>query len=89
MLSHGGLTTLDHVIIVNVHEAKTSLSRLLSRVEAGEQVIIARAGKPVAELVARSHRSVHFGTAAGQVTIAPGAFDWPDAEVERLFYGDE
>lgn len=36
---------------VNIHEAKTHLSRLLSRVAAGEEVIIARAGKPVARLV--------------------------------------
>lgn len=37
---------------VNVHEAKTHLSRLLERVEAGEEVTIARAGVPVARLVA-------------------------------------
>ncbi|HEX5135852.1 MAG TPA: type II toxin-antitoxin system Phd/YefM family antitoxin [Planctomycetota bacterium] len=37
---------------VSVHEAKTHLSRLLRRVAAGEQVIIARAGKPVAILTA-------------------------------------
>jgi prevent-host-death family protein len=36
---------------VNVHEAKTHLSRLLKRVEAGEEIIVARAGKPVAKLV--------------------------------------
>jgi prevent-host-death family protein len=36
---------------VNIHEAKTHLSRLLSRIAAGEEVIIARAGKPVARLV--------------------------------------
>jgi prevent-host-death family protein len=36
---------------VNVHEAKTHLSRLLLRVEAGEEVVIARAGRPVARLV--------------------------------------
>lgn len=36
---------------VNVHEAKTHLSRLLTRVEQGEQIIIARDGKPVAKLV--------------------------------------
>ncbi|MDE2752783.1 MAG: type II toxin-antitoxin system prevent-host-death family antitoxin, partial [Gemmatimonadota bacterium] len=36
---------------VNVHEAKTHLSRLLARVEAGEEVIIARRGRPVARLV--------------------------------------
>jgi prevent-host-death family protein len=37
--------------MVNVHEAKTQLSRLLLRVEAGEEVIIARGGKPIARLV--------------------------------------
>ena len=37
--------------IVNVHDAKTHLSRLLTQVEAGEEVIIARNGKPVAQLV--------------------------------------
>jgi len=36
---------------VNVHEAKTHLSRLLVRVEAGEEILIARAGRPVARLV--------------------------------------
>jgi prevent-host-death family protein len=36
---------------VNVHEAKTHLSRLLERVEAGEEVVIARAGHPIARLV--------------------------------------
>lgn len=36
---------------VNVHEAKTHLSRLLERVEDGEEIVIARAGKPVAKLV--------------------------------------
>ena len=38
--------------IVNVHQAKTELSRLLARVEAGEEVVIARRGQPVARLVA-------------------------------------
>jgi len=37
--------------VVNVHEAKTNLSRLLARVEAGEEIIIARAGQPFARLV--------------------------------------
>jgi prevent-host-death family protein len=36
---------------VNVHEAKTQLSRLLARVAAGEEIIISRAGKPIARLV--------------------------------------
>lgn len=37
--------------VVNIHEAKTHLSRLVARVEAGEEVIIARNGEPVAQLV--------------------------------------
>jgi prevent-host-death family protein len=37
--------------VVNVHEAKTHLSRLLERVELGERIVIARAGRPVAVLV--------------------------------------
>jgi prevent-host-death family protein len=36
---------------VNIHEAKTHFSRLLSRVAAGEEIVIAKAGKPVARLV--------------------------------------
>jgi prevent-host-death family protein len=38
-------------VTVNVHDAKTHLSRLLARVEAGERILIARAGKPIAALV--------------------------------------
>jgi antitoxin (DNA-binding transcriptional repressor) of toxin-antitoxin stability system len=38
------------MVTVNVHEAKTHLSRLLAQVEAGEEVIISRAGKPIAKL---------------------------------------
>jgi len=37
-------------MVVNVHEAKTHLSRLLARVEAGERIVIARAGRPIAVL---------------------------------------
>ena len=40
------------MLTVNVHEAKTQLSRLLTQVEAGEEVVIARRGAPVARLVA-------------------------------------
>ena len=42
---------ISYLESVNVHEAKTHLSRLLERVEAGEEIVIARAGKPVARLV--------------------------------------
>lgn len=57
---------------VNVHEAKTHLSRLLTRVESGEEIVIARAGKPVARLVPvrRARRRRRPGRFAGQGLIA-------------------
>jgi prevent-host-death family protein len=56
---------------VNVHEAKTQLSRLLEEVESGERVIIARAGQPVAVLVPykAAVRRRRLGLFAGQVAI--------------------
>lgn len=77
------------MIVVNVHEAKTGLSRLMAQVEAGEQVVIARAGKPVVELIAHRPSSVRFGTAQGLIAIADDAFAWPDPELADQFYGAE
>ncbi|QAA76334.1 MAG: hypothetical protein BIP78_0568 [Candidatus Bipolaricaulis sibiricus] len=74
---------------VNVHEAKTHLSRLLARVEGGEEVVIARAGRPIARLVPISERPDRRvpGTARGKVTIAPD-FEAPLPEsVLREFEG--
>ncbi len=45
-------------MIVNIHEAKTQLSRLVDRAAAGEEIIIGKAGKPRARLVAYSERSL-------------------------------
>lgn len=65
--------------VVNVHEAKTHLSRLLEAVEQGEEVVIARAGKPVARLVAtRTHGSRRPGVWKGRVIIADDFDDTPD-----------
>jgi prevent-host-death family protein len=49
---------------VNVHEAKTTLSRLLEEVEGGESIVIARNGKPIAELKPIVKRTVAEGVAA-------------------------
>ena len=49
------------MVTVNVHEAKTNLSRLLKQVEAGEEVVIARNGKPVARLVREKKRGKRTG----------------------------
>lgn len=63
---------------VNVHEAKTHLSRLLQDVERGEEIIIARAGKPVARLVrfSRADGERSLGLDAGLVRV-PEDFDGP------------
>jgi prevent-host-death family protein len=72
---------------VNVYQAKTQLSKLLQQVEAGEEIIIARHGKPVARLVPLQRTSVHRvpGGWKGKVWMSPD-FDEPDPELEDLFY---
>jgi len=65
------------VALVNVHEAKTHLSRLLERVIAGEEIIIARAGKPVAKLVPIAPTGAPvFGVDRGRFEV-PDDFDAP------------
>lgn len=63
---------------VNVHEAKTHLSRLLDRAAAGEEVVISKYGKPVARLVAVGKPSGprKLGVLKGRIRIA-GGFDAP------------
>ncbi|MFY9676209.1 MAG: type II toxin-antitoxin system Phd/YefM family antitoxin [Terriglobales bacterium] len=71
---------------VNIHEAKTHLSRLLERVAIGEEVIIAKAGKPVAKLVAvQQPKTRIFGGAKGEFVV-PDDFNEPDPEIEKLFH---
>ncbi len=63
---------------VNVHEAKTRLSRLFEEVRQGEEVVIAKAGKPVARLVAVTEEPKRRqpGSVKGQIRIAED-FDAP------------
>jgi prevent-host-death family protein len=72
---------------VNIHEAKTHFSRLLERVAMGEEVIIAKAGTPVAKLVAvnKTPKKRVFGSAKGDFTV-PDDFNDPDPDMEDLFY---
>ncbi len=73
------------VHVVNTHEAKTTLSRLLAEVEAGGEVVIARAGKPIARLVPadQAERKVQFGTARGQIWMSPD-FEFTEAELAEF-----
>ena len=68
---------------VNVHEAKSNLSRLLAQVEAGEDVVIARNGKPVARLVAcEPPGKRQFGALRGRIKLDDSFFDpLPEAEL--------
>lgn len=71
---------------INIHEAKTHLSRLIERVESGEEITLARAGRPVAKLVPIPRRieARRPGIWHGRVVIAPD-FDAPLPEFGDVF----
>jgi len=73
---------------VNIHHAKTHLSRLLERVALGEEIIIAKAGKPVAKLVPleAAGRRFKLGSAKGEFTVPDDFNDPLPKEIEDLFY---
>jgi prevent-host-death family protein len=67
---------------VGVHEAKTTLSKLLAAAEAGEEVIILRGKRPAVKLVPVGDRA--WGRYEGAVRVPPD-FDAADADLEALF----
>jgi prevent-host-death family protein len=75
---------------VNLHAAKTHLSRLVDRAAAGEEITIAKAGKPVARLVPLETRPRQLGTLAGKFWISE---DWDsddvNEEIAAEFYADD
>lgn len=75
---------------VNIHEAKTHLSRLLADVEGGEEIVIGRAGRPIARLVPYRRPAARRvpGAWRGRVRIADDFDDLPD-EVAGAFRGEE
>ncbi len=75
--------------IVNVYEAKTHLSRLLEQVEGGEEIVVARSGRPVARLVPyrQGDQPRRLGLLAGKVRIDPG-FDEYDEQIAAMFESD-
>ena len=70
------------MFVVNVHQAKTQLSRLLARVEAGEDVVIARRGEPVARLVGCKSRSKRQADILKGKVVIPDSFFDPLPEEE-------
>jgi prevent-host-death family protein len=75
--------------IVNMHQAKTSLSRLVERALSGEEVIIARNGKPLVKLVPvpQERKPRVPGRYKGQIWIAPDCFDPMSEEELALWEG--
>jgi prevent-host-death family protein len=78
--------------LINIHEAKTQLSKLLSRVALGEEFTIANRGVPVAKLVPytppENNEDRVAGRLVGQIHISQD-FDEPDEEIINLFYGND
>jgi len=79
-------------LTVNIHDAKTQLSKLIERAEHGEDVVIARAGKPVVRLTQlaapEKPKKRRLGGLEGMYTI-PEDFDTMfDKEIEEMFYGE-
>lgn len=67
--------------VVNIHEAKTHLSRLLERVQAGEEITIAKAGRPIAKLTAIQERPKQRVPGNDEIIIHPN-FDDPIPEFD-------
>jgi prevent-host-death family protein len=80
--------------IVKIHEAKTNLSKLIARVEAGEEIVIARGDKPVAKVVplTEAKRRPQFGALKGKLPHIPDEFFFdplPEEELRAWEGGDD
>ena len=78
------------MVVVDIHEAQKNLSKLLSRVAAGEEIVIAKFGKPVARLfpyAAPTRPKRRPGLLKGKIKILPG-FDEIDKRIEKQFSGE-
>lgn len=76
-------------VFVNIHEAKTHLSRLLEQVAAGERVVISKAGHPIAELVRHRRPPIVLGGLQGRVHYSDEDWESSDAEIADMFYGPD
>ena len=76
--------------VVNIHQAKTNLSKLIKKTLNGEDIVIAKAGKPVVKLVVHKEKlnPRKLGLWKGKVWMADD-FNDEDPEINKLFYGEE
>lgn len=75
-------------MLVNMHEAKSQLSKLIAAAEAGDEVVIARRGKPAVRLVPMQSSGFRFGALAHLVSAVPD-FDEPMDEHELALWERE
>ncbi|HEX8689560.1 MAG TPA: type II toxin-antitoxin system Phd/YefM family antitoxin [Solirubrobacterales bacterium] len=81
----------ENLVTVNMHEAKTHLSKFVERAEGGEEIVICRAGKPAAKLVPLPAKlgKRKLGGWEGKFEM-PSDVEWREMkrEIEEMFYGD-
>lgn len=71
--------------VVTIHTAKTTLSQLIARAEAGEEIVLARGNQPVAKLIPiePAARKRQFGAYRGKFTVGPDFFEpLPEGELD-------
>lgn len=75
--------------IFNIHQAKTQLSKLIEKAQNGDEVIIAKAGKPVVKLTSYKQplKPRKPGLLKGKISV-PDNFNDEDEEINKLFYGE-
>lgn len=81
---------------VNIHEAKTHLSRLVEEAVNGERLVIAKAGKPMVKVVPQDENQPEKPKRKCRIGFLEGQFSVPDdldtmfaKEIEEMFYGEE
>lgn len=81
------------MLTVNIHEAKTQLSRLVEDAAKGESFIIAKAGKPMVKVVPilqeESPIARRIGSMAGEFTVPDDFDEIAKDEIRHMFYGEE
>lgn len=73
----------------NIYDAKTNFSRLIDKVLEGKEVIIAKAGKPVAKIITYKEKTAprKLGLLKGKISV-PDDFDEENQEINKIFYGE-
>ena len=76
--------------VINIYEAKTQLSALVDQAVSGDDVIIARNGKPQVRITSLlpTKGKIKYGLLKGKYTV-PDDFDAPNPDIEALFYGSQ